>query len=388
MAKNQPSTAVSSKPSPAQGANGSAPARGQGAAPPPPSFTEVQQSADSALGDLAALLAGVSPDDDAGASPAAADKPASEPTPKAPKDVVPPPPSSDDEEPAVLHEEDAAVLSDADDEDDEDDDGAADTAGKQKLSKEIQDQLFKYREQKRELKAQLEAKSAEITSLQTRLDDMAKAPASTPGATFDGIWKDAKNEADITSMAGTWQQRLEFLEDNEEGFFEQDASGQDVERDSKWIKQQMRAIRRELSRVPDLKETLRAQRQRQETAEASAKKKYPFVFNSSSKYQPLVAEVLKEHPELHQAPDKPLAIGRLVIAKLVESGQMVLTPKVKTAAASSAAAAKPEPATAARRDKLPAVSAAPASRSTNGHAPLMDSRSNNTLSWAEGLLSG
>ena len=90
---------------------------------------------------------------------------------------------------------------------------------------------------------------------------------------------------------------------------------------------------------------------------AEARKKYPFVFDATSSRQSLVKEIENEfEDEIKASPSRDLLLGRLVVAKLIESGKYVLVPKSKPKAKADA---EERPAAAQVSQRTP-VSSSPA----------------------------
>jgi len=366
---------------------------------------------------MAQLLAGAMEPDEEQANPVASPK---KPTPPTKSKDTPKGDSSkgaDDDDTAesgISDEEehepgDGPVLSEDEPatEDDDDDsteaEGEADDPGKQGngIDKATQAKLFKLREARRELQEQLKAKDEQLKKVEERVAALAQGDAAKAVA-FDGFFSGVKTEEELQSSESWLEQRLAYLEDNEEGFFETDGNGGEVERDAKWIKQQRRAVLAELKRVPAIRQTLETVATRQKDSTERARKLYPFVFNVSSKFHDGVLELAKETPELSSAPNKALLLGRLRIAQLVESGEYTLVPKVKPKAGTTAKAVsdpEPEPGISARKPASQRSSASPAATARTNQQPnpaanpqpkrgSVDSRSADALDWALDLVGG
>ena len=360
---------------------------------PPPSPTDVQRDANAFLEDFAALVD----------APANADAPAdSDATPDAPPSRKAKPPvavdeskaddaptaaaeSDEDEDKPLLGEDDAEEDDAADDDAEADED--EDAEGADKAQKALSKKLFQAREAKRQLKTQLEAAQTRAKELEEQVAKITTAPAAPR---FDGFFADAKTLDDLAAKESWLEQRAAQLEDNDTGFTEvAAASNEETEREPQWIKQQLRAVRAELKRLPTLRAAMETTLQRSQQSAEKAKKVYPFVFDPASKHHAMVLDLIKEHPELQASPERSLLLGRLAIAKLVESKAYVLVPKGKAALATPAAAVAPaqaKPAPVAR----PAVSASPVSPARSpSPAPLpkvLSSRSQDAENWMLGVV--
>jgi len=210
---------------------------------------------------------------------------------------------------------------------------------------------------------------------------------------FDGVFRNDKTLEDLNRSAEWLEQRAAFLEDNDDGFTEVDSvSNEEVDRDPRWIKQQLRAVRNELKRVPQLTAALESNLQRQTQSTEKAKKAYPFVFDTASKRHALVLDLIKEHPELQSSPARSLLLGRLALAKLVEDKEYVLVPKSKLTAATLPANGKATAAPAVRREVSRESAASPALAPTSPRRAAVEtprvisSRSNDALSWMESIV--
>jgi len=269
-------------------------------------------------------------------------KPNTEDSPPAPKakakasDVIAPA----DEEEEDTPDPDGSVLPDetpaaAEEDDEEDGDEGSDR---------LQAKLFKLRETKRTLKAALKEAETAKEELNTKLKSLQEA---SPTLAFDGAYANVKAAEDIQAVEtwlGSYEAKLEdFLEDNMEDTFMDETSGQPVERDRKSVRERLRAVRAELKRAPQIHQAFKATQTRMEESTALAKKRYPFVFDTNSKFNDVVLETARDYPELAHSPGRSLALGRLAVAKLVESGKFRLVPVTK-AAAKPATTAEPAPA--------------------------------------------
>jgi len=357
---------------------------------PPPSPTDVQQDANAFLEDFTSLV-NVSEDADAPAnSKATPDAPPSRKakTPATESDAddtaTAAPESDEDEDKPLLGEDDAEEDAVADDDAEADED--EDTEGADKAQKTLSKQLFKAREAKRQLKSQLEAAQTRTKELEEQVAKITTAPAAPR---FDGFFADARTLDDLAAKESWLEQRAAQLEDNDDGFSEIDAAtNEETDREPQWIKQQLRAVRAELKRLPTLRAAMETTLQRSQQSADKAKKVYPFVFDTSSKHHAMVLDLIKEHPELQTSPDRSLLLGRLALAKLVESKAYVLVPKGKAASAPPAASAAPAQAKTAPVAR-PAASASPVSPARSQPDPLprvLSSRSQDAEDWIRSVV--
>lgn len=356
----------------------------------PPSPTDVQQDANAFLEDFTSLV-NVSEDADAPANSKAtpdalpsrkAKTPATESD--ADDTATAATESDEDEDKPLLGEDDAEEDAAADDDAEADED--EDTEGADKAQKTLSKQLFKAREAKRQLKSQLEAAQTRTKELEEQVAKITTAPAAPR---FDGFFADARTLDDLTAKESWLEQRAAQLEDNDDGFSEIDAAtNEETDREPQWIKQQLRAVRAELKRLPTLRAAMETTLQRSQQSADKAKKVYPFVFDTSSKHHAMVLDLIKEHPELQTSPDRSLLLGRLALAKLVESKAYVLVPKGKAASAPPAASAAPAQARTAPVAR-PAASASPVSPARSQPDPLprvLSSRSQDAEDWIRSVV--
>lgn len=381
MAKSNPTSAAGPASTPA-----AAPAAAQGAAPAPASAPRAgsetgtptppraprqdptrpapevrEDDGSAALNAIAAQLAGLSTD-------TAADTPAPQ---KAAKAKLTPPADIEDDDddedalddaarsqaeppkdptpgtdPADSFDPDAPVLSDDEDDADGEADGADDAegaAGQDTPSSKLKQDNFKLREARRKLKAELEAAQKQLQDLETKLASIPQAGSSSPA--FSGYFAQVAKPEDVDQVESTLQAHLDYLEDNAEGYSYQDqATGQEVE----VTRQQVRALKRDLTaqlrQAPQVRDTLLKHQQRAREADALARKKYPFVFDPQAKLNERVLDAAQEFPELSRSPARALALGRLAIGKLVESGDYVLVKRSAAPSRPAASSSAPAPA--------------------------------------------
>lgn len=260
-------------------------------------------------------------------------------------------------------EDDGPVLSDDEPDDDDEDaeaDGAAeddndetDEASPEDIAKALEKKTFKLREQRRELRAQLEAAQKEAEELRGKVSKLESLPT---GAAETGPFANAKSEADIKMEETRLTQFVDWmddlLDDRQEIYVLKDAQGQEVEHDRATLRAWKKQAQGQLAQANDARAAL----QRAADSDATARKRYPFVFNSASPHNALVLDLVSETPALNKLPNKAVLLGRLAVGKLVESGDYMLVKKgAKPTAKSGRASVKAtSPATPpARRSPAP-----------------------------------
>ena len=243
---------------------------------------------------------------------------------------------------------DAPVLSDDDAEDadgEAEDDPDSDDAANPDT--QLKKDNFKLREAKRQLKADLEAAQQRLDELEAKLAAVPNA-ASTPPS-FGGYFSQVTKAEDLPAVEARLQADIDFLEDNAEGYSYTDQNtGQEVEVTKAQARELKRNLQSQLRYAPKVLEMLTQHQTRAQEADTLARKKYPFVFDPKAKLNERVLDAAKEFPELSRSPVRALALGRLAIGKLVESGEYTLVKRTKTAPASArpAASAKAAPSSA------------------------------------------
>jgi hypothetical protein len=202
----------------------------------------------------------------------------------------------------------------------------------------IQTKLFKLREDKRQLKSSVADLQKENEQLASKLKAALASSPEAHTSEFTGAYTHVKTEADVDYVANWLEQRLSVLEnfiDSEEPSFLEQENDQEVERTRAWARAQVRAITREQGRADTVRKTLTTQQQQQAEATRIAEKRYPFVLDAKSPYNDVTLEMAQEFPELARSPKKALALGRMTVAKLVESGRFKLVPVPAKGAATS-----------------------------------------------------
>lgn len=363
MAKAGKSADQIAPPAPAVPVARTAPARNASS----PEAVKLEQEARDGLLSMADVLAGVGgaeePDADAAGRKQTnkAEIPA---TPKADKSVRAPVADSEtadddtDDAPVVIDEdEDSPVLADDLGEDDEDaeEDGAAEDDNDENESEAtpediakalLEKKAFKLREQKRELKARLEAAEKETKDLRDKVSKLESLPT---GAADFGPFAQATSEADIQKEETRLTQFVDWmddlLDDRQEFYTLKDANGNEVEHERATLRAWKKQAQAQLAQANEARAALK----RAAEADAYARKRYPFVFNSSSPHNAMVLDLVSETPQLNKLPNKAVLLGRLAVGKMVESGKFMLVPKTAKKADKSvraaAAPAKASPAT-------------------------------------------
>jgi hypothetical protein len=234
----------------------------------------------------------------------------------------------EDESDATDETEDEATSTD----DGEDGDDDTPTQELAKKAKALEKDNFKNREKLREARAAIEEKEARIKELEQQ--------AQEGNTTVNGLpagFEQARTLADIDILAERYEQALEWAEDHEDGYVGKDAQGEEVE----WTPQQVRDYRRNMARLAKgaakARDLIQQSEEKRSKSVAEARKKYPFVFDATSSRQSLVKEIETEfEAEIKASPARDLLLGRLTVAKLIESGKYVLVPKSKPKAKADA----------------------------------------------------
>ena len=256
----------------------------------------------------------------------------------------------------ILGDDDDA---DADDEADADGEAEADEAKASKLKKDN----FKLREERRELREKLTAAEEALKAAQ----EQAVAAAASSGGLpeFSGYYAGVKSPQDVDAAVAKIDSDLDFLEDNLDGYSFQDAQGETVEISAEEAKAYRRQAREAKRWADKIKSLISTHTERATTSEATARKKYPFVFDSKSPHNARVLDLAKEHPGLAKDPSRALALGRMVIGKLVESGEYQLVKRGKPLAKPETVT-RPTPrrasATASPSANLPPGAASPSAK--------------------------
>jgi hypothetical protein len=223
------------------------------------------------------------------------------------------------------YDPDAPILGDAaaDDEDaDPDADGEADADTAAKASKLKKDN-FKLREERRELREQLATAQAELKATREATVTHGGLPE------FSGYYTGVKTPDDVKTAVAKIDADLDFLEDNLDGYTFEDAQGNTVEVTASEAKAYRRQAREAKRWADEIKQLITTHTERATTSEVTARKKYPFVFDAKSPHNARVLNLAKEHPSLAKDPARALALGRMVIGKLVESGEYQLVKRGK-----------------------------------------------------------
>lgn len=313
--------------------------------------------------------------------------------PKAKAAATPVPPDADDDDTDAATEaaegdeieatdEDGPIIPEDDEEQDEDAaaDGAEDKERSgltpEQIVRKLDTKLFKKRQQVRDLTAQLEAKTATEKALAEKL---AKVEALPQGALELGPFSGVESDEDIARIDAELQARIDWCEDHEDGFEGQDKDGNPIS----YTKQEIRQWRRNATNARLLADKARATLKLTRESEATARKRYPFVFDPSKPLYQRVLDAAAETPGINALPNKALVLGRLAMAKLIESGDYMLVRK----------GAKPAPATNGAKPK-PKAPPAPPSTSRQGspdgegdlHRRIASGDKKALEEWAESLI--
>jgi hypothetical protein len=246
--------------------------------------------------------------------------------------------------------------SDADDSSDDADDGEAgdkndapeDTKEAAAKLKALEKDNFKTRAKNRELREQLEKIQARVQELESQ-----GTTAGTPLYGMPEGFETVKTEKDLTQLEAQWQAAKEWAEDHEqEGYTGKDAQGNEVEYTPQQVRQYRRQVEKALKQADKARSVLKDRLAKEADAKAIASKKYPFVLDATSSRHALVKEIESEHPEISLSPQRALLLGRLAVAKLLESGAYELVKKGSSKPAAASVAKKvapPAPPPPARR---------------------------------------
>lgn len=324
---------------------------------PPETPTELQRGVD-AFEDVFAGLAGGSPEPEEKTPESSEERSGAKPKPKESASAeTPAKDTTTAEEPS--DEEDDAVLGDdpiAGDEDEDD-------AGEGKDAKGYEEKLFKAREKRRQLEAELKTEREQREALQNKVEALAKATA--PAAVkLDGAFIHVQSADQVPQVAQWLEDRMEIVEDfldSQDETYTETIEGKEVERDRAWAKAHKQWLRAEQRRAGSIEQSLRSAEQLVTTAEQTARKKYPFVFDPQSRHNAVVLDLVKEDHSLNSLPSKPLALGRMALGKMIEDA----TPEVRKqiSALLSGKAAKPAP-EAAKPAAKPAAKSVPSPASS------------------------
>ena len=128
------------------------------------------------------------------------------------------------------------------------------------------------------------------------------------------------------------------------------------------VRQYRRQMEKALKQADKARSVLRDRLAKESDAKAIASKKYPFVLDATSSRHALVKEIESEHPEISLSPQRALLLGRLAVAKLLESGAYELVKKGSSKPAAASVAKKvapPAPPPPARRQASASDASAP-----------------------------
>jgi hypothetical protein len=261
-------------------------------------------------------------------------------------------PDDEDDSAEVTAEDDSDADESNDDADDgeagDDDDAPEDTKEAAAKLKALEKDNFKTRAKNRELREQLEKVQARVQELESQ--------STTAGTPLHGMpegFEAVKTEKDLTQLEAQWQAAKEWAEDHEqEGYIGKDAQGNEVEYTPQQVRQYRRQMEKALKQADKARSVLKDRLAKEADAKAIASKKYPFVLDATSSRHALVKEIESEHPEISLSPQRALLLGRLAVAKLLESGAYELVKKGSSKPAAASVAKKvapPAPPPPARR---------------------------------------
>jgi len=198
----------------------------------------------------------------------------------------------------------------------------------EQVVKKLDGKLFKLREQRRTLQRELEQERESKKQLAAKLTDMQTLPTGV-GSDL-GWFAKAKSEEDVATVEARIQQQLDWCEDHEdEGWQGEDGQGNPVEWTKQDVRNHRRACRAQLALASKARDTLKLSSE----SEAIARKRYPFVFDPSKALHQRVLDAAKETPGINALPNKALVLGRLAVAKLIESGEFQLVKRTAPKAA-------------------------------------------------------
>ncbi len=264
-------------------------------------------------------------------------------------------------------EEEFNPLAGADDDEDADPDAVASDEDDEKADedpkhKQLKSDNFKLREAKRELKAKLEAREQELETLRQKLSQAPAVPMAQ-SISLGGVAVGTMD--DIAAIESRLEEEIDFLDSRRDGYtYTNPQTSEEVEVTADQARQWLRSRQKELRRVPQVRDQLKAQERLKQEAAPVVKAKYPFVTNPALGHHKAANELAEQYPELTGHPQRELAVGRMLIGKLWESGDYVL---VKRSAPKAAAATNGNSTTSATQRK---TSPAPASGGTNGRTHL------------------
>jgi len=206
----------------------------------------------------------------------------------------------------------------------------------QKIVKGQRHAIEKLRKQRNRLKDEKAAAITERDQLKQTTDALKDTPAKFVPTETNPL-SDLTSEADVRVIMETAEQTLEWCEDNEDGAEIKDAQG-NVTREL--TKAEVRTIKRNAEamlnkhgpkRIEWLTKFAAAQKQ--------AKTAYPKLFEAGE-VRTQAEALLKEYPELAGNANHSVAIGDLLVGRLVREGKLVTIKAGKKAPETTAAKAK------------------------------------------------
>jgi len=251
----------------------------------------------------------------------------------------------------VLPEDDDESESDDDKSDADDGDGGEDLKELAKKAKALEKDNFKAREKARQMAATLAEKEAKVLELERQIKEGGAVISDLPPG-FEKV----KSLADLDSMEAQLTRDLEWAEDHEDGYVGRNEAGEEVEYTSQQVREYRRGLVKKQKAAEKARTVITKRTERRTAASEQAKAKYPFVLDTSSPRQALVRELEAAHPEISASPERDLLLGRLTVAKLIESGayEIVRKTKSKADALPAAKVTPPSPPPARRTLQKPA----------------------------------
>jgi len=251
----------------------------------------------------------------------------------------------------VLPDDEDESESDDDESDADDGDGGEDLKELAKKAKALEKDNFKAREKARQMAATLAEKEARVLELERQIKEGGAVISDLPPG-FEKV----KSLTDLDTMEAQLTRELEWAEDHEDGYVGKNELGEDVEYTAQQVREYRRGLVKKQKAAEKARTVITKRTETRTAASEQAKVKYPFVLDASSPRQALVRELEAAHPEISASPYRDLLLGRLTVAKLIESGayEIVRKTKPKADATPAAKVTPPSPPPARRTLQKPA----------------------------------
>jgi len=361
----------------------------------PESPTNLQRGVD-AFADVFADLAGGSPEPEEKATPAPSKRrePAEpEQKPKAAEAKADEPKQDEAIVEGEEPEDDGAVLTEDHAANDEDEDGADDG----KDLKGYEEKLFKAREKRRALEAELKTEREQREALSKKLETMAvAAPAGVTLPELSGAYANVREEGHVQSVVDWINEQDATLDDFLDTHEDSIEHPQFGVLDRKAAKQMRRNLAAEAGRADKVRSALAAHATRVTEATALARKLYPFAFDAASKHNAVVLDLVKAEPALNALPSKSLVLGRMAVGKMIEDAPVeirrqisaLLNGRAVKPAAAAATPAQPAKSVPSSAPSAPRQRAAPQPEpeSDDDTRRLINGDPRAAQDWAAGLL--